>query len=339
MKTITFLATLFLALGLLSANSASQIQVKMGYMAAAIAGGPTYIAMEKGYFKELGIEVKLVGGFASAAQMMAPLSTGEIQVAPGGFTAGLFNALARGMPIKIALPANRAMPGLTQDAIMIRADLKDKIKKIADLKGRKVAVNAKGSPLEYMLGKMLGSEGLSIKDVEIVYMPWPDMGPAFARGAIDAGGLVDPLATQFQERGHAIIWKRTPDFIKDPYMEVAAIFFNKDWAEKNPEVARGFALAYIRGAREYMEAARGGKNRNDVVDIIRKYTVVKDRALYDKIQWAYIDPDGKILKESIKDLQDWFIRHGMVPQRADIDAYVDEGYARYALEKLGPYRP
>lgn len=339
MKTITFLITLFLTLLLVSPNSAPQVQVKIGEIGTAISGAPQYIALERGYFKEGGMEVKLVGGFASAAAMMAPISTGEIQVVPGGYSAGLFNALARGMPIKIVLPANRAMPGFTSDTLMVRTDLRDKLKKIANLKGKKVAVNARGSPLEYMLGKIMESEGLSIKDVEVVYMPWPDMGLAFTRGAIDAGTLVEPLVTQFEARGYGTAWKRSSDLIRDPYMEVAAIFFNRDWAEKNPEVARNFAVAYLKGAREYMEAASGGKNRKDVVDIITKYTVIKDKALFDKIQWGYIDPNGKILKEAIKDMQEWFIRHGIVTQKADVDAYVDDSYARYALERLGPYRP
>jgi NitT/TauT family transport system substrate-binding protein len=179
------------------------------------------------------------------------------------------------------------------------------------------------------------SEGLTLKDLDLVYMSWPDMAPAFAKTAIDGGTTVDPFSTQYEQRGLAHIWKRATDVIKGPGWEIAVLFYNDDWAKKNPRVANDFMVAYIKGSREMMQAWNGGSNRAEVVDIMVKNTRVKDKALYEKMHWGYVDPNGAILKDSIRDQQEFFAQLGQVPKKIDIDAIIDERYVKYALEKLG----
>jgi len=118
-------------------------------------------------------------------------------------------------------------------------------------------------------------------------------------------------------------------------MQVSVLFFNQDWASKNPHGAKEFMAAYLKAIRYYYEAATKGVNRSEVVDIMIKYTALKERALYDKIQWSIIDPNGKVLEESLKDQQDWYFKQGMVTQKVDVSQIVDYTYLKYALEQLG----
>lgn len=75
------------------------------------ADGPVYIALEKGHFREQGIEVKLEQ-FAGGAQAMAPLSAGQLEVtASAGITPALCNAFARGLPVRIVGPNSRDLTG------------------------------------------------------------------------------------------------------------------------------------------------------------------------------------------------------------------------------------
>src|SRR3972149_1562654 len=136
-KEMVALAFLF-SMGLILAGTGGAQQiVRFGDL--GIAGfGPFYIAIEKGYFKERGIEVKLEK-FASAAAAMAPLSTGELQVVGGGINPALFNAFARRFPVKVVAQLARNVPGNSVDTFMVRADLKGQIQRPADLKGRKIA--------------------------------------------------------------------------------------------------------------------------------------------------------------------------------------------------------
>ena len=56
------------------------------------------------------------------------------------------------------------------------------------------------------------------------------------------------------------------------------------------------------------------------------------------MRWNYPDPNGVILKDSLRDQQDWHAQQGSVPKKADIDAIVDEQYVRRAVQKLGVHK-
>jgi len=330
---IVILACLLCVIAVTTDTGLAQNVVRVGEV-GIVADAPFYIGVEKGYFKERGLEVTLEK-FASAAAAMAPLSAGQLDVVGGGISPALFNAFARAFPVRIVAARSRDLPGNTSDTLIVRSDLKDQIRSFADLKGRKIAVNAPGSPLVYMLGKMLESGGLSLKDADVVYLSFPDMGPALTSKAIDAGTSVEPFVTQFQDRGYAFPWKRSSDVIRNPLFEVAVILYNKDWAEKNPRAARDFMVAFIRGARDFHDAMYGGKTRAEVIDILIKRTPVKDRALYERMQWGHIDPNGVVGKESLREQQDWYVRQGSVTRKVDVDEIVDDRYAKYAVEQLG----
>lgn len=336
MKGLAVLGAILLALIGSGASPAQAAAVKAGHI-GTMADGPIYIAMDKGYFKEAGLELSLER-FATGGAMMAPLSTGALHIAGGAISVGFFNALARGFPVKIVAPRNRNIAGFSADSIAVRADLKEQIRRPSDLKGKKVAHPGAGSATIYMMGKYLEREGLTLKDVEIVYMPFPDMRAAFSRKAIDAMVGPDPFPTVYQGEGLAVILTRVAEFLK-PDIEVSSVFYYSDWAEKNSQAAKDFMVAYLKGVREYHEAANRGRNRAEVMDTLVKYTAIKDRALFDKMEWMFIDPNGQVSKESIKDQQDWYVKNGLVPKKVDVDAVVDESYVKYALEKLGRYRP
>jgi NitT/TauT family transport system substrate-binding protein len=67
---------------------------------SSTSDAPIFIADKKGYFREEGLDVKVVN-FRSAADMVAPLGAGQIEAGAGSASAGLYNAVARGIRIKI----------------------------------------------------------------------------------------------------------------------------------------------------------------------------------------------------------------------------------------------
>jgi len=307
--------------------------VKIGHL-GIVADAPFYIAIEKGYFKEQGLTVALER-FNSSAQATAPLSTNDIQVAGGALSAALFNSFARGWPARIAFSRTSDRPGFSSDTLLVRNDLKDSVKSIADLRGKKIAVNAPASGLLYMVGKMLESGGLTINDVTIIYMPWPNMGAAFESKAIDAGAVVEPFSEIYNSRQLAFPFKRAADVLRDPPFEVSVILFNLEWAKQNQDQARAFSVAYLKGARDYYDAMRGGPKRGEVVQILTRYTSMKEAPLYDKIQWEHVDPNARFSIESLRDQQEWHARQGSIPSKVKVEDMVDGSFLQYALDKLG----
>ena len=57
--------------------------------------------------------------------------------------------------------------------------------------------------------------------------------------------------------------------------------------------------------------------------------------MYDKMQWSYMDPNGAISFDGLRDQQDWYAKHGYVATKANIEAMTDRRFLDYALEKLG----
>jgi NitT/TauT family transport system substrate-binding protein len=318
-------------LGFLTSTAAAE-PVKIGDL-GIVADAPFYIAIEKGYFAAENIEVKLER-FTSAAQATAPLSTNQVQVVGGGVSAALYNAFARDWPVRIVMARTRDMPGFSSDTLVIRNDLKDQIKSARDLKGRVIGINAPASVLHYMLGKLLESDGLRIEDVQTINMAWPNMAPGMETKALDGGTVVEPFAAQFSQKNISFPFRRAADFMKPP-LEVSVILYSKAWIDKQPDQARGFTLAYLKGVRDYYDAMKGGPKRAEVVDICSKYTSLKDKAMYDKIQWSYMDPNAEISFEGLRDQQDWYARQGYVAQKSNLEGVVDWRFQRYALEKLG----
>jgi NitT/TauT family transport system substrate-binding protein len=322
---------LAVVLGLLAVPAVAQ-PVKVGDL-GILADAPFYIAIEKGYFKEAGVEVSLER-FNSAAQATAPLSTNQVQVVGGGVSAALYNAFARDWPVRIAMARTRDWPGYSSDTLVLRNDLKSSVTSPKQLKGKMIALNAPASVLHFMLARLLESEGLTIEDVSTINMAWPNMAPGMETKAIDGGMVVEPFTTQFSAKNISFPFRRAADFMK-PALEVSVILYSKGWIDKNPDQVKAFTLAYMKGVRDYVDAMKGGPKRAEVVDICVKYTSLKDKAMYDKMQWSYMDPNGEISFDGLRDQQDWYAKHGYVATKANIETMTDRRFLDYALEKLG----
>src|SRR5262249_24252535 len=167
MRTLLPLAALALALAS-TPVTAQQHTVRVA-MVRALSATPTMIAIEKGYFKEYGLNVEVSYVDTTA---LVPLAQNLVQVMEAGVTAGYFNALEKDFPITIATDRVASPIG---HKLLIRPDLKDKIKTIADLKGKVIATNGAASVTNYEIGHVLASAGLTLKDIELKVLPFPQM--------------------------------------------------------------------------------------------------------------------------------------------------------------------
>lgn len=310
----------------------AQAKVVVGSVPGIAAAG-TYIADAKGYFKEAGIDVQ-IANLASAADAMASLATNEFQVVEGGYSAGYWNALAKNFPIITAFERG-SRP--TNHKIVVPANMKDKIKTVADLKGHSVAVNAPGSLTIYELGRMLEAAGLTLKDVDVKYMPFPQMAVAFKNGAVDAAEDIPPFVNVAKEQGLMFEIGSIDDTLKPYPLGSIAYQINTDWAAKNKGVVQKFFVAIARGTRDYCQAYHHGPNRDEILDIMIAYKVMSDRALLDRIPWQGRDPNGRMDAGTALDIQDWFLKEGMINQKFPAERLIDTSYADYVAKTLGPF--
>ncbi len=304
----------------------------------SIASAARYVAMDRGYLREQGIELEEVPSTTSA-QMLPSLAAGQIDMGLGGAAAGIFNAIAQGIPVRMTLDMWTAYPGNQSGGLIVRRDLIDsgQVRDFRDLLGLRVGITSKGQATEYGLHAGLAQGGLSLVDVETVEMPYPDMTVALGNRSIDAAVTIEPYGTQAVVQGFAARFKAWPELI--PYDAPASIMFSEDLIEMRADLARRFALAYVRGLRDYDQARTKGKDREAVIAIMQNHVPLLDRAMYDQIPLPSNNPDGRVNAEAIAAAQDWFAERGYVQTKVDISRVVDNQFADYAVAQLGPYQP
>jgi NitT/TauT family transport system substrate-binding protein len=302
--------------------------VRVGHVPVTIYA-PLFIAVERGYFAEEGIQVELMpveGGTDNVVQV----SAGNFDVAGGGVGAGMLNAVARGIEFEIVAPLHTERPPLTSPFVVSKARFDSgELTQMSDLKGKKVSVNAKGAATEYWLWKALQQGGLDFPDVEVVGLGFREVAPALENGALDGGILGEPLATLAEDQG--LVARLSQDFI-DGFTSTV-IYFNKDWATQNPELAQGFVKAFIRGARDLNGDLWAS---DETAAIIEKYTNVPADVVK-RANRSYHDPNGVVPLADLMELQRFFRAQGELSYDTDIDLapFINTSYAEAAVAALG----
>jgi ABC-type nitrate/sulfonate/bicarbonate transport system substrate-binding protein len=180
-----------------------------------------------------------------------------------------FNAVAGKLPIEFIAPLHF---GYLEDYFTVRKGLwGGEVKRIADLRGRPVGLNTRGAAVEWMLDQVLRRDGLTIKDVQVKIMPFPDMVPALESGAVEAAILTEPFPTMAEERGIGVRPLARPAGARAT--PITTIFWNKDWAAKDPDLAHKVMVAYVKAARDL--ALDNGWKQERNIDLMVKYTGAK----------------------------------------------------------------
>jgi NitT/TauT family transport system substrate-binding protein len=325
---------------LFASHGAGAQELAVGTIGAS-SDSPFFIADKRGYFKDEGLTVKFIR-FDSAAKAMAPLGTGELAAASGATSAALYNAVKRGVPLKIVADKAKNPPGYGFEALLVRKDLRDqgKIKTLADFKGRKIAISAAGNSEDFLVDYALRKAGMTIHDVEPVYLGFPQHIAAFTNGGIDVSLSVEPSITSILKAEKAVRFLGVDEFY--PQFETAVVFYSEKFIKERPEDAKKFMRAYLRGARDYNDALDGDRltapAAADVIPILTEYSFIKNPDVYKAMRSHYVDPNGTLNVASLKDVWQYFKDAKLIDGSVTVDDVVDPSFAKWAAEQLGPYK-
>jgi NitT/TauT family transport system substrate-binding protein len=301
-----------------------------------------YVAQERGYFAAENLDVTF-NVFDSAAKMIAPLGTGELDVGSGAASAGLYNAATRKIEIRAVADRGRTAPGYQYQTLMIRKDLVEsgRVKDYKDLKGLKFAVAAPGVTALSVTNEAMKKGGHTFADADVVALGFPQQVGAFAGKSIDASMMVEPFATKLVSDGIAVRWKSTEDFY--PNDQISMIFYGEKFAREKPDVAKRFMKAYVRGARDYNDALESGQWKKDpkadeIIAILSKNLGMKPELLRDIYPHA-CDPDGKLDLASMRKDLAFFQEQGLVTNKDQkIESILETSFVEAAVKELGPYK-
>lgn len=297
----------------------------------------TYTAIEKGFFKEQGLSVDLIN-FDSGAKMIAPLATGEAHIGGGAVSAGLLNAIQRDLPLKIVADLNSATRSPSTLAFVVRKDLADSgaIKSYADWKGKTVGINATGVFSEIALDTALKKGGLTVKDINLVMLPFDQVPLAMANKSADIALTNEPFVQLGIDQG---VQARLIDIADlEPGRVYSVVFYSPVFVKENPEAAKRWMLAYLKGVRYYDNALQTKQGKAELIGILSKYTSVSDPGFYERASFPTTNLDGYVNEKSVAADQDWFVANGSVKEKRDLSTIIDNQYVDYAISKLGRLR-
>jgi NitT/TauT family transport system substrate-binding protein len=195
--------------------------------------GPFYIAQEKGFFKENGVEVTFERIEDDSARRAA-IAAGQLD----GIALTLDAMIAlrsKDIPLKTVMAIDASNGG---DGIVAVQS----IAKIEDLKGHEVAFPL-GLPSHFFLYSVLKEHGMSVKDIKPVYMDADQAGTAFAAGKIDAAVTWEPWLSKAREVGHGHVLVDSRSY---PGQIADVLFMREEVIAQRPQEIEGLIRAWYK---------------------------------------------------------------------------------------------
>lgn len=289
---------------------------------------PAYIAQELGYFEDESLNVEFVP-VQSAIDIIGSLAQGELQAVFSGYNAGFFNALASGVDLVavgtsiVEGPAD-VVPGV---ALAIAADRAGEITSVEDLRGKKVGLGGgEGGTVSYMLDETLREAGMTISDVEVVSLGFPDMPTALANDSVDAAFMTDPFMANGIKAGEIKVLAKAP-----PGTSGSGLYYNGEFAQT--DAAQRLFNAVHRAWAHLQEV---GWYDEEILEILAKHTGQDAETIRNSAEQFYSE-DLAPLPDQLMKQQQSYMDAGLLDYTELIRAedFVDTSFAENAAEGDG----
>jgi NitT/TauT family transport system substrate-binding protein len=327
------LAVILTLASLLAAVPAlAQDRPKVGVLKLS-SSAPIFVGVEKGFFKEFGVEPELVY-FQAAAPISTALAAGQIDVGATGLTAATYNIVLGGEKLWIVADKGREWPDHRLTAIVVQRELYDAgTRTVADLRGKRIAVTQLGSTFHYQIGNILEKEGMTLKDVTIVPLQaMPAALEALKGRQVDAVILPQPFPGRAEADGFGRIIAWGGDLL--PW-QIATVFYSRRFAADKTR-AVSFMKGYVKASRYYYDAVLSGRQGaayDEVVAVTARYTGAPVPVI--KLGFPYQDRSGRLWVEDIGRQMAWWQRHGFIKATIPLKDIVDTSFVEAAVKAIG----
>jgi NitT/TauT family transport system substrate-binding protein len=296
------------------ARAEQPLKAKVGVLRLS-SSAPVFIAQDKGYFKDAGLDIELK--FFDAAQPIAVATTsGDVDVGITAFTAGLYNLAGKGT-LKVIGGMSREKAGYPLIGYLASNNAYAAgLKTPKDLAGKRVAVTQVGSSFHYSLGLLADKYGFRLADVKVLPLQSLSNAAAALKGeTVDAALLPASTARKLIDDGGAKLLGWVGD--ETPW-QLGAVFASPKTLANKPLVTKLLA-ALARADREYhdviLTAVADGKApvneaTKPLLEIIAKYTNLPVEQVVGNC--AYIDPDGRLDVKNVGNQIEWLQGQGFV---------------------------
>jgi NitT/TauT family transport system substrate-binding protein len=313
-------------------TATAQDRPKVGVLKLT-SSAPIFLGVEKGFFREFGVEPELVY-FQAAAPIATALAAGQIDVAATGLTAATYNIVLGGEKLWIVADKGREWPDHRLTAIVVHKDLHDAgVRTVAQLRGKRIAVTQLGSTFHYQIGNILEKEGMSLRDVTIVPLQaMPAALEALKGKQVDAVVLPQPFPGRAEADGFGRVLAWGGDLF--PW-QIATVFYSGKFATDKAR-AVNFMKGYVKASRHYHDAVLAGKQGSaydEVVAVTARYTGAPVPVI--KLGFPYQDRNGRLWVEDVGRQMAWWQRHGFIKSTIPLKDIVDTSFLEAAVKAIG----
>ena len=313
-----------------SARADEVLKARVGVLRLS-SSAPVFIAQDKGYFRDAGLDIDLK--FFDAAQPIAVATTsGDVDFGVTAFTAGLYNLAGKGT-LKVIGGMSRERAGYPLIGYFASNNAYAAgLKTPKDLAGKRVAVTQIGSSFHYSLGLLADKYGFKLADVKVLPLQSLSNAAAALKGeTVDAALLPVSTARKLMDDGGARLLGWVGD--ETPW-QLGAVFASPKTLGNKPLVTKLLAVLK-RADREYhdviLAAVADGKapvneTTKPLLEIIAKYTNLPLEQVVGNC--AYIDADGKLDVKNVANQIDWLQAQGFVDKGFGVDAIIARDHVK-----------
>lgn len=318
------------AVGLAAPALAQPRKITVGALRFTSHAG-SFVAVERGYFEEAGLDVEL--RFFDAAQPMAvAIASGDVDYAITAISGGLVSLAQKGA-IKVIGGALQEEVGIDGQKFLVSdAAYQAGITAPGLLDGKSFGVTQTGSSFHYMGSKIAEAEGISL-----TYKPLQKVGAiigALKSAQIDAWSIVPHIAKPLAESGAVHIIGDVATYLPD--YQVTTVFTSAKNAESEQQMTQDFIGAYSKGVADYNDAMITKSGGEDgvmaMVDLIHQYVYTdrpREKAAPSIINGTMRLNEGAAMNvASIADQLSWFQSEGLVDADITLETLIDTSYVK-----------
>ncbi len=214
-------------------------KVRVGYIGLTCEA-PIFTAVEKGYFKEEGLEVSLV---------KCDWKNYKDVLALGGYDVTHHLVMYFLKPIEQGLDV-KFTGGIHRGCLRVQAATKGNIHTVRDLRGKRIGVPGMGTPPFIFANRVLGANGIDpSKEITWIVFPAGELGLALDKGEVDAVADSEPIGSLLLAQGKV---RNVADQANDaPYADeyCCAVLVNGKFLAHNPKASAGATRALLKAAK------------------------------------------------------------------------------------------
>lgn len=287
-------------------------KVKVGYQQVSYYL-PAFVAKEKGFFEEQGLDVEMVQ-FKGTNQVVDAAIQGKIDYGAGGYSTVFAAEAASPGQLKVFGRAVETEAGEKYQNFLL-VPKNSSVQDIMDLKDGIIGTYT-GTTQLLWLRLMLPKVGLDPeKDVQIMQVAPELQVNALAAGQFEALFTIEPYATIAVEKGVArvLIGNMRGKYIWDPFPAGPVGFFSAKYLKENPAKAEKIKAA-VEKAVDYINA-----HESEAKALLPKYTPL-DASIAAKVKLYKFDNDDSVYRDYVQKLADLLYEGKEIKKRIDTSA-------------------